>query len=478
MELSYDDILSIINDIFISNHYDKLSGNALLVGIKEINAWVIYFYNRQFNNMPHIKHYGHNQHIASMISMDTITCPATGISNTVKRILKLGQGHISLCGGALISIFKHININDYDLFFHCDSVEQADELLLKCMEYIQSLDTVFLYKVSQSVLTIIFENGLTIQFIKRVYKTKDQILLGFDLACCRIGYNPVDGIFATICGGISHAMKGFPLDTTQRSLSFGHRLEKYTKKDFYIFLPGLPCNINNFNTVKTPDGDLWACGNNEHRLFLGPNKDNDTLMSSYDITEDSFNWLLIANEKDHVVTFTAKTFQEIIDLPDYVIKTSIITGDMFTPPSKMVALKPYTATKFLRSNYEEFALALYVKFNFQKADSIWADMNEYYMNRGKEIAQMIKSNPWKFEDPGSQSFGKFNPIIADPREWYKDNYLPVVVGISMPRFQALMDCRKNVPIFDNTPIELIKIIGKYWFEAEVCDARKRLFALV
>src|SRR5579863_6300484 len=48
----------------------------------------------------------------------------------------------------------------------------------------------------------------------------------------------------------------------------------------------------------------------------------------------------------------------------------------------------------------------------------------------------------------------------------------------MDRFQALMDCRKNVECLNTVPSDIFRIICLYWFEAEVKLARMRLFNLV
>src|ERR1700722_11865780 len=98
------------------------------------------------------------------------------------------------------------------------------------MEHIASLDYGHIsYERSLGVDTIAFSGTEKIQFIRRVYKSKDQVLLGFDLAGCRYGWNPFDGFFTTICGAIAFALQAFPIDLTQRSFSHSYRLEKYGK---------------------------------------------------------------------------------------------------------------------------------------------------------------------------------------------------------------------------------------------------------
>ena len=53
-------------------------------------------------------------------------------------------------------------------------------------------------------------------------------------------------------------------------------------------------------------------------------------------------------------------------------------------------------------------------------------------------------------------------------------YIPMQVGLSFPRFQALMDCKKNVEYMCNLPDDIFKYICNLWLEGEANDSRKRL----
>jgi hypothetical protein len=47
----------------------------------------------------------------------------------------------------------------------------------------------------------------------------------------------------------------------------------------------------------------------------------------------------------------------------------------------------------------------------------------------------------------------------------------------MDKFQALMDCRKNIEYISNLPKEIFGIICEYWLKYEADNARKRLLML-
>jgi hypothetical protein len=477
---TYEEISNIINDVFLSNYYDKKNGNALLVGIDEINQWTKYFAYIKYENMPRIPTYDFRAYHIQVGRFPSVVNP-TAINTlihdnfpVVYDILAMAKGKMSLCGGALIEILtyeeRNENPNDFDIFFHCDGVKEADELLMKSLEIIESKSEDCYYTISLGVLTA-HADDCKIQFIRRIYKTKDQILLGFDLSACRHGWNPHDGYFATVCGAISFSMRAFPLDLTQRSLSHGHRLQKYNNKEFTILLPGLPLDWT--GTLKTPDGTISRYLKNDEFNFRS---ETTKWNSDYDNNNSFFNWWLIANDKDQNVSFFAETFEDVMDLSNFIISSSIISGSMDDVPSNMKYLKPSTARKYLGDTYKDFATAFYVNEDVEEGDRIWKERSIFYIERGTEIALNIKKNGWKTENPGSQSFGKIHPIIADPREWYGRGYEPVIVGISDDRFVALYECRK-VDYLQPIPGEIFKLLCQYWFEAEVRDARARLFSL-
>ena len=466
--MSYKDTMKLIDDIFICNYWDKKRGNATLINGDQISKWIDHFKNVNFE-MPTTKRLN-SYHYDDERKVNIYNIPIT-IKNgysIIDEILLLGKGKISLCGGALISLIDDgINNNgDWDLFFHCETVSEADDLLNSCLKLLENkkpFNNVSHYK-NQRVHTVDY-GRIKIQFIKRIYKSKDQVLLGFDLAPCRIGYNHVDGLFATICGGLSIAMKHFPLDTTQRSMSFGYRLSKYINKGFNVMYPGLPPNFNGF--IKTPDGQLE--GRNDILRF----HNKSTIESDYEGNEgDHMNWFYILSEKYHLLTFEGD-IDEITELSNDFVRNSIISNRIFEVNSGCIdTLNVKTNKLFLGEKYKEFITAVVIEEDDNKGCQIWRERVEWYVQKGIEIAKSLKENYWKTKNPGDQSFGKFNPILEHPKMWYGDNYQSVEAGIKTARYVTLVSCLKNI-----FPEDIIHVICDQWLEAEVNLARNHLFSL-
>lgn len=475
-DLSIDDMQKIINDVFLSNYLDKKIGNAYLVGLNELNVWMKYFSTFNLWNFPKIKSFpAVFPEEIDAVSVNNLMLTTYGVIN---NILLIGDGKLSLCGGALINILtfaqRQVNPDDFDIFFHCASIEEADVILYKCMGFLKKFPHIH-YVRNQYVQTVGFTYNhkyMKIQFIRRIYKSKDQILLGFDLAPSRFGYNPRDGFFSTICGAISFAMRAFPVDLTQRSLSHGRRLNKYMNKGFNVLLPGIR-NINIDYNINTPDGTIKYIKPLEYGFRCKyANSDYESVNDGEDSTY--MNWYYLLTEKYHNIGFASGNMDDIYNLTDNVIESSIKSGPLFDKIERMKQLRFETAHKFLDINYKEFALALYIDRDFEEANRIWVQRWNYYTERAKKAVKLFRDDGWKVENPGSQYFGKFNPVIADPREWYGKDYYPLEVGINMEQFQALMDCIKNIEYMNIIPYDVFKIICEYWVVAEAIDARKRL----
>jgi hypothetical protein len=476
--LSYDEIMKLIDYIFISNFWDKKIGHAFLVDENQIIKWQKYFIGAQIINIPHCKdhHYNHYWNdgegdVSEFINdIDGIIFKSYRL---IYDILKLGNGKISLCGGALSNlILDGNNYSDWDIFFHGVSTDEADVLLLSCLKLIEEYDTTpdknIIHNRNQRVHSVNVSYNMKIQFIKRIYKMKDQVLLGFDLAPSRIGYNPYDGLYATICGGMSIAMRCYPIDLTQRSTSFGYRLEKYVNKGFGILYPGVPLNFN--RNIVTPDGLIKCRADNVYKLS---SDFKDEKESDYDASH--FNWIHILNEEYHLVTLSGK-LDEMFEITHETIRKCITVHRLFNKQRRGIKKIDMESDKhFLGEKYSEYVIAVMMENDLEKGLKIWNDRCNWYVNKAIEYADTFIKQSWKTENPGSQSFGKYNPVVEDPREWYgKEIYQPVEVGIKHNKMQAFRDCIKNVSYMMNINYDIFRLICYYWLEEEVKIARDYL----
>lgn len=483
------DVSIIWNYVSLCNFIDKKQGRAVLINQQQVNKWGNKLRKLKYDHIYHISPYKPRR-IAEKEYLSIIDdFKIYGYYEKLIDILfDITEGKMSLCGGAVLDsmMSKDRLPNDYDFFFHCDTVEEADKLLKLCMEVIacqfQDRDMVK-YSRSQGVQTVSvhYHNPVKFQFIRRCYKYKDQILLGFDLPCCQYGYNKQDGFFTTIAGGMAYATGSFPVDLTQRSLSFGYRLKKYEERGFIILLPGID-KIR--NQLVTPDGTfnidsgklLNFTTSSKPRYYETGSKSDTVLHSDYEGNPDQ-NWFYIASNKIHNVTFYSNNWEELYEMPENEIRDMLFKRSKFVKvPDRLSLFTPLI--RFLGDNIIDFVQA-YEQNNKQIKDQIWNSRIEYFKDRAVDVFKHINEpqNAWRYKNPGSQNFGKFNPIISDPREWYGPNYIPVKVGINDFRFTAFYQCWKQHSLFSLLPYDMFRKICNFWLMSETNIAKIYLFTI-
>jgi len=77
-----------------------------------------------------------------------------------------------------------------------------------------------------------------IQIILRLYSSPSEILAGFDVDACAVGYNGPQ-VYAAPRAFISLVTQSISVDMSRRSPSYELRLAKYARRGFEIFVPDL-----------------------------------------------------------------------------------------------------------------------------------------------------------------------------------------------------------------------------------------------
>ena len=179
--------------------------------------------------------------------------------------------------------------------------------------------------------------------------------------------------------------------------------------------------------------------------------------------------------------FASNDLNEIMELPYSCIANSLNNspGVSFDCNSNEHLLTAKFRKRFLGDSWEEFATAYYVKGDKHTARSVWNRVFNSYLETCKGIATTLKENPWRYKDPGGQNFGKLNPIVTKPQEWYGNEYKKVIVGINDERYKTLLICIDRV--FEHKlefPRELIILIMDNWLLAESNASKDKLYSFL
>jgi len=80
--------------------------------------------------------------------------------------------------------------------------------------------------------------GRHIQIILRLYSSPSEILAGFDVDACAVGFNGTH-VFAAPRAFVSLVTQSVTVDMSRRSPSYEMRLAKYSQRGFEIHVPDL-----------------------------------------------------------------------------------------------------------------------------------------------------------------------------------------------------------------------------------------------
>lgn len=177
--------------------------------------------------------------------------------------------NLFIAGGAVLQSlildprYTYNRLNDIDIFIYGLDEEAAEKKINLVVHKICSyFDKTMLqpYEIRNRVIyrspdSITINIAPTYKCAKfqiiysRLYKTKSEILLGFDIDCCCCGYD-LDKIYVLpkTLFSLIHRINIVGIDKSRFSKSYENRLLKYSYRGFGVYVPGL-----NFDKLKYTD---------------------------------------------------------------------------------------------------------------------------------------------------------------------------------------------------------------------------------
>ena len=157
--------------------------------------------------------------------------------------------------GGMVS--KHFTYNsyfidtDYDVFLFtkpglsCESAEtRALEIIKTLYERLSSKMKTYIIKTKNTIT--LYNKKFEVQIITKLYNNISDIFTNFDLDCCCVGYSK-GNLYGLPRFIRSLAYSGNIFDPERQSSSYIHRLKKYVKRDFTLYVPGLKKNDPDYN---------------------------------------------------------------------------------------------------------------------------------------------------------------------------------------------------------------------------------------
>lgn len=362
-----------------SHRYKGISTDLLILDNLPKLPWVL--------KIPTI--FSNNRYLDYFIKYDNILIKEQDIIARLHErqpiIHCLNMDNIFIAGGCVSNaIISRSDFSDIDLFIYGLSKHDATLKVLEIAETIKDLkenkevESAHYIKGKKNLTIMVYFHGIyqKLQIIFRLYKTKSEILHGFDLGSSAVGFDG-EHIYATTLSAYSYLYRINIIDTTKRSTTYEKRLIKYFYRGFNIVMPHF--DIKKFMEVSRHSGSKIPL--NSYMMIK-------LLLDPRDVSDHEMNVILAASLKS---TNNKKS--------DYCSNTDImITSDDFD--ELLVRLRN---DKFI---------------NLLKCE-----------NMDEEIIKLIKEKieenkiKWIDDNPGRQITASFNPIIEDESRWYEDYYL-------------------------------------------------------
>jgi ankyrin repeat protein len=130
--------------------------------------------------------------------------------------------------------------SDIDLFLYGLSQEEAEQKLVEIYEAVQAVNP---YEIrvfrSAHALTLVSRYPFRhIQIVLRLYNSPAEILMGFDVDSCAVGFDGKD-VYTCPRTALAIATQTNVVDMSRRSPSYEMRLAKYAQRGFEVVVPGL-----------------------------------------------------------------------------------------------------------------------------------------------------------------------------------------------------------------------------------------------
>jgi hypothetical protein len=362
------------------------------------------------------------------------------------------------------------------------------------------------------------------QFIHRIYPSLDLVLGGFDIPYGMLAFNG-DNVVGTPIAEWCLKNRCHIVDTTRRSLSYENRIMKYVRRfDMDVFFPGLTYDwiakilpaseiraIADVITTLLKSKGLAITDSDNHFI---PDKELARRLESveslnskhcgrlrvtYEVATVYQNQKVIGNEGDvrnlkcysdysscevegEVIPYANSTMIKCGNFEGVIVYHEFEEGENISYQRAADIYRDLVEHPSVKS-VQCSSLGYYYRHTRQRVGSLgvfWNKyrnagltkksdridilkvVNQYISEETRRLDQWLKRNEWITENPGRQWTSSFNPIMEDPREFYKENYVPFYVGIPSNIENTLrLGLRDNQSVLYKLPRDVFKMLLKY-----------------
>ena len=382
-----------------------------------------------------------------------------------RYLAQMDYNNVLVAGGCVsATMLQQKWNNDVDIFLYGLTPQQADNKVVALLQSFIDSNRMWEYKKAHGdeALTVVQNKSVVItrtssvitlygdtkiQIILRLYARKEDILYGFDLGSCAIGYDGADVLLSGL-GKYTYEHLVNIVDPSRRSTTYEHRLEKYFHRGFSIVLPHLAIDhmrTEYFKYTLPEVAELayfpfsyTALKGNKITLgtilHLRNNGCTATTPSDYDSGEDVdehkifyLNLRNLARGGDSYYYYT-----ETLSAESIVHTVPYITASRVSDYYDSLGRKIFDGrTLDVRVFSEYFSVdllshivtSIFLDKDCEALERLLQQQKQMVLER-LQLAQTLDHSmiAWNEADPATQLTGSFNPVLSDARDWYGAYY--------------------------------------------------------
>jgi hypothetical protein len=296
----------------------------------------------------------------------TRTAFAKAFAEKTHNALKGDFDNILVAGGSISSIMFDTNVSDFDIFVYGLGRDEATRRVYMLIQEFTKLGQ-DIKIINSPRCTTIKVGDMKFQVIHRLYNSIAEILYGFDISSCAVGFNGRD-IYFTELAKFSFEYMCNVIDLTRRSTTYEQRLIKYLRRGFSIIMPDFNMSVLRKDNLKY--GLHEVC----------------------ELPHLAFSYKKLAWNEIQFAELISK-YDDVSDYLDYVPR-KVVTIDGDVDRKKLP--DPMKSTFHIKPTARH------------------------------SIVHTVVID-WLVIDPGTQVNGSMKPSVLSKEEWYGPYYLPTSV---------------------------------------------------
>ena len=393
--------IDIINQIISTDHKYRYEGVEIdlfnetsiiqqNLNLKTDNSVVICTSRYQSSNPLHLNPIEYKQHMLNFrgINLD-----------------ELKMDNILIAGGSICSYLIHGHINftsDIDIFLYDMNKKEALQKVRYLFNFFNNQTPIMAASLSKNSFSFTTANKNKVDIILRLYKTKSEILHGFDIGASAVGWDGTHFLFTTL-SKFTFENRSIIVDVTRRSLTFECRLIKYCRNyAFNLIFPDWDISLMKASSSWRKNLK-WIYSYSLPFLNIYSTKFREINLNTSIITDCKFS--LKTLDKDSIIERyekIVKTFK--VDTWINTFKTLLIYKHFFINPDVIIQ-------HIVTNTIDESVLPIYFQKIFDSNIKIITDS-----------INTINATPftlnWKTENTMTQLTSSVHFIVTTPIEWY------------------------------------------------------------